>query len=132
MELKEGVSLRTLTREPITKAQLAHYAEASGDNNKIHLDDEFAKQAGFPSVIAHGMLSMAILADHLRYNFPESEFDLQRLKTRFRKVTFPGDVLECRGTIKKVLSDRDLIVTLWIKNQNDETTTDGEAQLRRR
>ena len=50
---------RTVT---FTKEQIAAYAEASGDRNPIHLDDDFARSVGLPGVIAHGMLQMGIAA----------------------------------------------------------------------
>ena len=43
---------------PLTRADLRTYAEASGDHNPIHLDDEVAAAVGLPGVIAHGMLTM--------------------------------------------------------------------------
>ena len=41
----------------------AHYAQVSGDHNPIHLDDEAARAAGFPGVIAHGMSVMAVVCE---------------------------------------------------------------------
>ncbi|HSR65723.1 MAG TPA: bifunctional GNAT family N-acetyltransferase/hotdog fold thioesterase [Xanthomonadaceae bacterium] len=37
-------------------AQLARFAEATGDANPVHFDDEAARAAGFPRRISHGML----------------------------------------------------------------------------
>lgn len=50
---------------PITESQIQTYAEASGDHNPIHLDAKFAQTAGFPNVIAHGMLSMGLIGEAL-------------------------------------------------------------------
>jgi len=125
----EGTALAVQKRGPVTREDLARYAQASGDNNRIHLDDEFAKQAGFPSVIAHGMLSMAYLADLVRFNFPEGTYDVRRLSSRFRRVIFPGDELDLGGTVKKVESNQVLTVHLWVKNQKGEITTEGEVEL---
>jgi acyl dehydratase len=44
---------------PITRADLVHYAGASGDFNPIHWNERFAKEVGLPNVIAHGMFTMA-------------------------------------------------------------------------
>ena len=124
-----GQVLEPLKKPPITRDQLRAYAGASGDNNPIHLDDDFAKQAGFPSVIVHGMISMAFQADHLQKNFPADHYLVRRLKARFRKVTFPGDVLNCEGVVRKVLADGALVVSLLTRNQNGEVTSDGEAEV---
>ena len=124
-----GQVLKTSVKPPISRDHLRAYAKASGDSNEIHLEDQFAKEAGFPSVIVHGMLSMAFMADNCLHNFPASQYRVIKIGTRFRKVTFPGDVLECGGTVKKVLENGNLAVSLWIKNQKGETTTDGEAEI---
>ena len=126
---REGAQLAPMKKGPITREDLVFYGHASGDFNKIHLDETFAKEAGFPSVIAHGMLSMAYLADEVRFNFPEENFKVLRLKCRFRRVTFPGDTLELGGDVKKVSENQTLTVHLWVKNQNGEITSDGEAEL---
>lgn len=129
MPWNAGQVLEPLNKPPITREQLRDYAAASGDNNPIHLDENFAKQAGFPSVIVHGMISMAFQADHLQKNFPADHYKVVRMKTRFRKVTFPGDVLKCEGSVKKVKEDGALVVSLLTRNQNGEVTSDGEAEV---
>jgi acyl dehydratase len=83
-------------RVTFTREQIAAYAEASGDHNPIHLDDDFARSVGLPGVIAHGMLQMGILAtvaakaaggpDHLR-----------RLFVRFAGMVVPGDTVTFRA-----------------------------------
>jgi acyl dehydratase len=73
------------------RKQIAAYAEASGDHNPIHLDDDFARSVGLPGVIAHGMLQMGILAV-----VAEEAADgrpLQRLTCRFAGVVVPGDTV---------------------------------------
>lgn len=111
----------------ITREQLREYADASTDKNPIHLDDKFARDAGFPSVIAHGMLSAAYLADYLRMSFPEATYRLTRFRAKFRKVTFPGDRLTGSGEVKKV--GPVLSVAVRLTNQAGEVTTDADAEL---
>lgn len=129
MAWQAGQALVTVQKPPITREQLRLYADASLDHNKIHLDEAYAKEAGFPSVIVHGMISMAYQADHLQENFPPDRYQVVRLKTRFRKVTYPGDVLSCEGSIKRVQEDGNLVVGLLTRNQNGEVTSDGEAEV---
>ena len=47
----------------VTQDQINAYAEASGDHNPIHVDEEFARMVGLPGTIAHGMLDLGILTD---------------------------------------------------------------------
>jgi acyl dehydratase len=50
---------------PINRALLKQYAAASGDQNPIHQDETFARSVGLPDVIAHGMLTMALVGKYV-------------------------------------------------------------------
>lgn len=129
MNRRAGDRLDPLVKPPITRDQLIAYAHASGDINPIHLDEKFARKAGFPSVIAHGMLSMAFIADFLRHHFPDDSYRLEHLRARFRKVTFPGDSLSCGGRIRAVNDDGTFFVEAATTNQGGEITTEAEARF---
>ena len=49
----------------LNRALLKQYADASGDQNPIHQDEVFAKSVGLPDVIAHGMLTMALVGKYV-------------------------------------------------------------------
>ena len=49
----------------VNRALLKKYADASGDQNPIHQDEAFAKSVGLPDVIAHGMLTMGLVAKYV-------------------------------------------------------------------
>jgi acyl dehydratase len=49
----------------VTRTDLVAYAEASGDDNPIHQDDQVARSVGLPGVIAHGMYTMALAARYV-------------------------------------------------------------------
>jgi acyl dehydratase len=73
-----------------TREQIAAYADASGDHNPIHLDDDFARSVGLPGVIAHGMLQMGIAATVAAEAAGGSE-RLRRVSVRFAGMVLPGD-----------------------------------------
>jgi acyl dehydratase len=57
----------------VTRADLVRYAEASGDHNPIHQDEDVARSVGLPGVIAHGMYTMALAARAVHAWFPGAE-----------------------------------------------------------
>jgi NAD(P)-dependent dehydrogenase (short-subunit alcohol dehydrogenase family)/acyl dehydratase len=77
--------------------QPLRYAEASGDHNPIHTDPQVAKSAGLPSVILHGMCTMAFaqkaIVDQACGGDPRR---LARLKVRFSKPVLPGQTVTTR------------------------------------
>ena len=76
---------------PINRELLKQYAAASGDQNPIHQDEDFAKSVGLPDVIAHGMLTMGLVGTYLTNNFGVE--NIQEFSVRFVKpVVVPKDI----------------------------------------
>jgi acyl dehydratase len=80
---------RTVT---FTAEQIEAYAEASGDRNPIHLDDDFARSVGLPGRIAHGLLQMGI-AGTVAAEAAGGGARLRRLHCRFAGMVVPGDTV---------------------------------------
>jgi acyl dehydratase len=113
----------------ISREQITAYAEASGDRNPIHLDDEFAKSVGLPGVIAHGMLQMGLLATWLT-NTVGDHRKLRRLGVRFAGMALPGDTLTFGGRVAAV-EDGVATLEVWGQNQRGERVlTKGIAEVR--
>lgn len=94
---KEKVEFPEITRE-----QIKEYAELSGDFNPIHLNDEFARAAGLPSVIAHGMYSMALASVALeRWGYEVSV--IHDLEAKFKEKVYPGEKLTAEFLGEKTL-----------------------------
>src|SRR2546430_14454276 len=85
-----GTDLHPLVKGPITREDLRRYAAASGDPNPMHTDEEFARNAGYPGVFAHGMLSMGYLGEFLVQAGGGGA--IPRLRGRLSKVHRPGGV----------------------------------------
>jgi len=80
--------------QQIDKDQTYRYKEASGDFNPIHVDQNFAKMAGLPGIIVHGLCTMAftskVMIDKLCGGDPSK---LKRLQVRFSRPVLPGQVI---------------------------------------
>lgn len=76
---------------PLTRTDLVRYAGAAGDFNPLHHDDGYARDLGFPSVIAMGMLPAGMLGAFAAAAVRPAS--LTRLTVRFRRPIFPGDLL---------------------------------------
>jgi acyl dehydratase len=80
------------TTVTFTDDQIAAYAEASGDHNPIHLDDDFARSVGLPGRIAHGMLQMGI-AGTVAAEAAGGGAHLRMLRCRFAGIVVPGNTV---------------------------------------
>lgn len=88
---------RDIVHEDAFKVDLdqpIRYAEASGDPNPIHTDENFARMAGLPGCIAHGMCTMAMAVkgavDGLAGGDPTK---VKKVAVRFSKMVLPGQEL---------------------------------------
>ncbi len=127
-ELKQGESIPELRVTPdagLTK----RYAEASGDPNPIHTDPEFAKSAGLPGVILHGLWTMAQVA---RANSAAAGGDpraLKRLEVQFRGMGFPEQEVTVTGTVTEAEDGRAVVDTVAEQGGN-QIIRNATAELR--
>lgn len=90
--------------EDLKRTQIVQYAGASGDYNPIHTDEVFAvKVAGYPSVFAHGMLTMGMTGKMLTNYVGDGR--LTKYGVRFTNQVWPGDDLDARATVEAVRED---------------------------
>lgn len=101
----DALPARTL---PITRDDVRRYADASGDHNPIHLDDDAARALGLPGVVAHGMLTSA-LAIGVVADWAGGADRVRATAIRFAgPVVVPADApaeLEVTGTVRKLDDD---------------------------
>ncbi|MGD9966081.1 MAG: MaoC/PaaZ C-terminal domain-containing protein [Hyphomonadaceae bacterium] len=122
-----GAELPARSFGPVTRTILALYAGGSGDHNPIHIDNDFARAAGQPDVFAHGMLSMAYLAQYIS-GFVAAD-RLRSWSVRFTAVTPVNAMVTCSG---RVLSrdGREVTIALMATVDDGAQTVIGEAQLK--
>ncbi len=131
--VKVGDELPPLVKPPVDRVQIARYAGATGDYGPLHVDEPFARNAGFPSVLVPGMLAMGFLGE-LAVEWLRGA-RLRRFSARFVKIIWPGDVITARGRV----ADRRfedggryaVDIEVWAENQRGELVVRGvvTAQL---
>jgi acyl dehydratase len=112
---------------PVAEDQTRRYADASGDDNAFHLDDEVAKAAGLPGIIVHGLCLMAFAGRAvLESRGVESPAAVRRLAVRFSRPMQPGDELTTRV---RAGSAADAAVFDAVNGAGEVVLKDGLAEL---
>ena len=102
--------------EDLTRTQIVQYAGASGDFNPVHTDELFAREvAGYPTIFAHGMLTMGITGRMLTDYVGDGR--LTKYGARFTSQVWPGDTLDATVTITAV---GDNLVELAVSTVNQD------------
>lgn len=129
MTLKVGDNHEAVVIENVSRTHTVKYAGASGDFNPLHHDDGLAQSmGGYPTIFAHGMLSMGLtgrmLTDWL------GPTNLKKFGVRFTRQVWPGDTLTAKGEVTGVEEkDGQQLATIRVVtvNQNGEPVVEGEA-----
>ncbi|BDI61936.1 MaoC family dehydratase [Qipengyuania nanhaisediminis] len=129
--IEVGTELPTITKPPINRTTLALFAGASGDHNPMHIDIDFAKKAGMPDVFAHGMLSMAYLAQVLTGWVPQKA--IKQYGVRFGAITHLGDEITCTGKVAEIFEqdgEKCARIELQAANQAGDVKLGGQAVVK--
>lgn len=127
-DLNVGDTYSECLVENLSRTQIVQYAGASGDYNPLHSDEVFTTQmAGYPSVFAHGMLTMGMTGRMITNYVGDGR--LNKYGVRFTNQVWPGDTLNSTATVEEV---DDGVVKLKVEttNQDGAVVVSGYAEAR--
>lgn len=126
-ELAVGQTFETVVVEDLKRTQIVQYAGASGDYNPLHTDEIYTtKIAGYPSVFAHGMLTMGLTGQAIAGLVgPEN---LLRFGVRFTAQVWPGDTLTVRSSVARIFADDGAPVAEFSVSTVAQSTANGEGR----
>lgn len=131
-ELKLGDEHQETLVEDLKRTQIVQYAGASGDYNPLHTDEPFTREvAGYPSVFAHGMLTMGMTGRMLTNLVGDGR--LTRFGVRFTAQVWPGDDLVATATLKEIRDEADGSIAdfdVVTHNQDGTVVLSGYASAR--
>ena len=128
-DLNVGDTHEEVVVDDLTRTQLVMYAGASGDYNPLHTDEIYITEvAGYPTVFAHGMLTMGLTGKMLTNYVGDGR--LTKFGVRFTNQVWPGDTLTATTTVQAIREIKEeILVDLDVKtlNQKGETVVSGYA-----
>lgn len=114
----------------ITHREVEAFAVVSGDHNPLHLDPEYAANTDFGEVIAHGMLTGALISATIAMQLPGPGSVYLGQSIQFRAPVFLGDTLTVALTVTDKHAKRPWVtLACVVTNQDDKTVARGDAQV---
>jgi 3-hydroxybutyryl-CoA dehydratase len=86
----------------VTEADIVLFAQVSGDNNPVHLNEAFAAQTPFKTRIAHGMLSAAYISAVIGTQLPGPGTIYMQQALRFKRPVKIGDEVTTIATVTEI------------------------------
>ena len=131
-KLAVGDTHRERVVENLSRTQIVQYAGASGDYNPLHTDDVYTRDAaGYPSVFAHGMLTMGMTGKMLTNYVGDGR--LTKFGVRFTNQVWPGDTLDATATVAAIREEAGqhyVDLTVSTTNQDGREVVGGTATAR--
>ena len=115
----------------ITKEDIEKFVELTGDDNKLHLDKEFASTTSFKKPVAHGMLGASYISTVIGTKLPGDGALWYSQSLEFRQPVRIGDKLRITAqVIKKIDRTKTIELKTDIYNQNKQKVTTGTANVK--
>ena len=111
----------------VTQEDMALFSGITGDRNPLHLDEGYAKSAGFKGCVGFGMLGSSLHSTLAGMYLPGKYSLIVKEESSFLSPIYPGDTLTVTGTITDKKEFGNLIMlSTEIKNQQDEMVIKGK------
>lgn len=121
------VGMTATFAKTITEADIVLFAGASGDNNAVHINEEFAQTTPFKGRIAHGMLTASVISAAIAGRLPGPGTIYLGQNLRFKAPVRPGDTVHAKVTVKEVMLEKRRVILDTICTVGGKVVIEGDA-----
>ena len=136
MSAKTGLCIEDLSvgqtatyTKTVSEGDIVKFAEISGDDNPVHLDQAFAETTMFKGRIAHGMLSAAFISTVIGTKLPGYGTIYMSQTLRFKAPVKIGDTVVATCTVTEIIAEKRRAVFSTICKVGDTVVIEGEAMI---
>ena len=122
-----SVGMTATFSKTITEADIVLFASASGDNNAMHINEEFAQTTQFKGRIAHGMLTASVISAAIAGRLPGPGTVYLGQNLRFKAPVRPGDTVHATVTVKELFPEKRRVSLSTVCTVNGKVVIEGDA-----
>ncbi|MCB1757405.1 MAG: MaoC family dehydratase [Gammaproteobacteria bacterium] len=111
----------------ITEADIVLFAAVSGDNNAVHINEEFARQTLFKGRIAHGMLSASVISAAIAGHLPGPGTIYLEQNLRFKAPVRPGNTVHATVTVTELFPEKKRVSLTTVCTVDGKVVIEGSA-----
>ena len=125
-----SIGMSATFSKTITEADIVLFAGVSGDNNAIHINQEYAESTPFAGRIAHGMLTASVISAAVANKLPGPGAIYMNQSLNFRAPVKPGDTVQGTVTVKEIIREKKRVVLDTSCTVKGLIVIDGEALVK--
>lgn len=122
-----SVGMSATFSKTITEADIVLFASASGDNNAMHINEEFAQTTQFKGRIAHGMLTASVISAAIAGRLPGPGTVYLGQNLRFKAPVRPGDTVHATVTVKELFVEKRRVALTTVCTVKGKVVIEGDA-----
>jgi len=122
-----SVGMNATFAKTITEADIVMFAGASGDNNAVHINEEFAQTTPFKGRIAHGMLTASVISAAIAGRMPGPGTIYMGQNLRFKAPVRPGDTVHATVTVRELFPEKGRVSLTTVCTVNGKVVIEGDA-----
>ena len=127
-DLKVGMT--ATFAKTITEADIVLFAGASGDNNAMHINEEFAATTLFKGRIAHGMLSASVISATIANRLPGPGTVYMKQSLEFRAPVRAGDTVHAKVTVREMVAEKKRVILDTVCTVGQTVVITGQAMVK--
>ena len=118
-------------RHKVTQQDIEKFVDLSGDDNKLHVDKDFAAKTSFKKPVAHGMIGASFISTIIGTKIPgDGALWFSQTLDFLLPVRVGDEITVIAEVIKKVDRDRTIELKIEIQNQNRQVVTRGISKVK--
>lgn len=125
-----SIGMSATFSKTITEADIVLFAGVSGDNNALHINQEYAETTAFAGRIAHGMLTASVISATVANKLPGPGAIYMSQNLMFRAPVRPGDTVHATVTVQKIIAGRNHVTLQTTCTVNGRAVIEGEALVK--
>ena len=125
-----NVGMTATFAKTITEADIVLFAGVSGDNNAVHINEEFAATTPFKGRIAHGMLSASVISAAIANKLPGPGTIYMQQSLAFKAPVKAGDTVHAKVTVSRMIPEKRLVFLETVCSVRGAVVITGEALVR--
>ena len=126
---KIKIGMEVSYSQTITDTDVKAFAGISGDNNPVHMSEEYAEQSRFKKRIAHGLISASYFSALFGTKLPGEGCVYVSQSLRFKKPVYLGDTVTATVIVKDIDLNKRRVYFRTICKVKNKIVIDGEAEL---
>jgi 3-hydroxybutyryl-CoA dehydratase len=124
-----SVGMTATFAKTVTDADIVLIAGVSGDNNPVHVNEDYARKTIFKGRIAHGMLSVCFISTAIGTRLPGPGAIYVSQSLRFKAPVRVGDTVTARVTVKELMPEKNRVVLTTVCTVGETVVVEGEALM---